>query len=758
MKTLSDNFQINKLHFHHQSFIFILYILYFFNINISKGENSISKITLTINGTGNQKILDDCSLITHVVNYPDDIYVNNISQRNKNITFVYNLTEEINNITILWNRTITDCTLMFLDLSNLTYIDLSYFDTSLVTTMDFMFCRCSSLISVNVNNLNTSLVSNMECMFQYCTSLISLNLNNFDTSLVTMMGSMFSECSSLTSLNINNFNTSLVFYMGSMFSGCSSLTSSNLNNFDTSSVTNMLYMFSGCSSLKSLNLNNFDTSSVDNMVYMFSGCSSLTSLNLNNFDTSKVTKMSYMFYNCSSLVSLNLNNFNKKSNPSAGNMFSLCNSNLTICINEAKADNIYSLLSDYKIECNNICFTNINDTEYRYEYKNKCYKNCPYGTHNSSINEYLCEKDNNIIFELFNNSSIIYNDSITKKEMENNIREEIMSSNLDELINELINNEKEYLIIEINGIKYEITTTNIYNENKNKNISIIKLGECENLLRNNNNISENEPLIIFKIDIYEKGLLIPIVGYDVYDIKNKKQLDLNVCKNTKIELLLPCIIDESEQFKYNISSDYYNDICYPYITDDDSDIILSDRRNEYFDKNMSLCENNCEYGGYSTKIKKSICKCEIKTNSSILFLINKEDILNTLTNINYKMNLKINTCFKELFTLEGLKTNFANYIIFSIIIINLICLIIFIKKDRAFLMKRIEQITIGNNIEMNLKNYLTKKFKKKKKKKVNKKKGKKEVKKNPPKHEKGRNKFNNKKKHNKNINKNHLQK
>ena len=45
-------------------------------------------------------------------------------------------------------------------------------------------------------------------------------------------------------------------------------------------------------------------------------------------------------------------------------------------------------------------------------------------------------------------------------------------------------------------------------------------------------------------------------------------------------------------------------------------IILSDRRSEYIENNMSLCEDNCEYGGYNSNTKKSICQCDIETKST----------------------------------------------------------------------------------------------------------------------------------------------
>ena len=201
--------------------LLILFIIIYYIIYISKGNdisNSISKIFLTINGTGNQRILSKNINEDEKVydfNYiPDSILVNNISQ-NIEDKYVYNLTKQVNNIIITWNNQISNCSCMFYGLTNITKIDLSYFNTSLVTDMSYMFKGCSSLISLNINNFNTSLVNHMNSMFEGCSSLISLNLNNFNTSLVTFMNSMFEGGNSNLIYCINeikeNTITSLLF-------------------------------------------------------------------------------------------------------------------------------------------------------------------------------------------------------------------------------------------------------------------------------------------------------------------------------------------------------------------------------------------------------------------------------------------------------------------------------------------------------------------------------------------------------------------
>ena len=179
-------------------------------------------------------------------------------------------------------------------IKNIVELDLSNFDTSQVTDMQFMFSGMSSLTTLDLSNFDTSQVTDMKYMFRDMSSLTTLNLSNFDTSRVTNMEVMFYGMSSLTSLDLSNFDTSQVKYMDYMFSYMFSLTSLDLSNFDTSQVAYMNSMFSG-TSLTSLNLSNFDTSKVMNMNNMFLNMRNLTSLNLTNFNTSKVTDMEDMF-------------------------------------------------------------------------------------------------------------------------------------------------------------------------------------------------------------------------------------------------------------------------------------------------------------------------------------------------------------------------------------------------------------------------------------------------------------------------------
>ena len=144
-------------------------------------------------------------------------------------------------------------------------IDLSYFDTKLVTDMGRMFSGCLNLTLLNLENINTSLVESMWAMFYKCSSLTSLDMSKFKTFLVTDMYETFYGCSNLKTLNLSLIDTSLVTIMYGLFFNCSNLIYLDLSNFVISNETNVDKMFSGCSSLNYINFANskINTNSLD---------------------------------------------------------------------------------------------------------------------------------------------------------------------------------------------------------------------------------------------------------------------------------------------------------------------------------------------------------------------------------------------------------------------------------------------------------------------------------------------------------------
>ena len=95
-------------------------------------------------------------------------------------------------------------------------------------------------------------------------------------------------------------------------------------------------------------------------------------------------------------------------------------------------------------------------------------------------------------------------------------------------------------------------------------------------------------------------------------------LNLSICEDTDIEISYPTNISDDIE-KYNLKSDYYNDICAKETSNSNKDMSLADRINEYINNNMSLCEDNSEFVNYVEENKIVNCSCKVKTFLSLTF-------------------------------------------------------------------------------------------------------------------------------------------
>ena len=163
---------------------------------------------------------------------------------------------------------------------------------------------------------------------------------------------------------------------------------------------------------------------------------------------------------------------------------------------------------------------------------------------------------------------------------------------------------------------------------------------------------------------------------------------LNIIFNERIQII-------NKIYKYNKSSEFYNDICYSY-SENDLDITNKDRKKDYNNKHLSLCEADCEYKGYDINTKKSECDCNYKlVLENISDIVqHKEKLFDKFTDIKSIFNLNIVKCYKELFTIDGLKNNIGSYILLGMIFLNIICLILFLVKGYKLLIKSIHDIKI----------------------------------------------------------------
>ena len=282
----------------------------------------------------------------------------------------------------------------------------------------------------------------------------------------------------------------------------------------------------------------------------------------------------------------------------------------------------------------------------------------------------------------------------------------LMNNIIHELLNEFnisdINSGRDKKRVVGNDITVILTSTQ--NQRNNENISNItmNLGQCENLLKNDYNISQNDSLYILQIVSEEEGMKIPKIEYEIYyplfNNNNLTKLNLTSCKDTKIEISIAVKINNSLD-KYNKSSNYYNDICSKTTSESGTDISLKDRRNEFVNNNMSLCEENCDLIDYNYNYEKVKCSCDIKLNIPQNYDIkfNKNDYFKSFIDIKNIFNLNIMKCYITVLKIKYLLKNYGFIIVGCIMVIYFIDLFAFITISYNKLKKEIIHILLALN-------------------------------------------------------------
>ena len=550
---------------------------------------------------------------------------------------------------------------------------------------------------------------------------------------------LFANLNTIKKVDLSNYNikpTDTSF----LFSECTNLEEIIFGDFDTSNVKAMYAMFQK-SNIKRLDLSKFVTNNVTNMDYMFDSCQNLEYLDIRNFDFSKTIGCYNIFNGCEdSLKYLNIYSYKDGNIFENSLFFNNANNDLIYCINIETAPNFSSKLTDkgYIIDCS--YFTN-QESSVSSTYK---ISNSKIDTTNyipkikTELNELNYNVDTIKTIDECTSEEIflkkceaIINQTLSIENKDNlitNIIDDIINGNLNIILNNIINGDEDDYIIKEDDIIFQLTTTENQNINEYNNISSIKLGNCEEILRNTYNISYNISLIILKVDYFIKEYNIPIIGYEIFHPITKEKLNISICYNTTIIYNIPVDINEKELDKYNISSDYYNDECSIYTTEDGTDIIISDRKQEYNDNNMFLCENNCQYTNYNISSKKSICNCEIKLKIySISEIISNKDSISQNFDINNTLsnnNLNIMKCIDTLFSKYGILKNLEFYIIIIMCILYTGSGVLFYRVGYPMLDENIKEI-LDNKYENESKRKKSKKMKSTKKKNTNKSKKKK---------------------------------
>ena len=139
-----------------------------------------------------------------------------------------------------------------------------------------------------------SLLQNCNNMFSDCKHIININFPLFNTSSVTSANYMFYNCEKLTEVNLSNFNNITNFE--GLFYGCINLKNVIFPKIKIKNIFNISYMFYNCKSIEYIDLSSFDTNNTKLMCWMFLGCSNLKEIKANDAKIKKQFNIFKKYY------------------------------------------------------------------------------------------------------------------------------------------------------------------------------------------------------------------------------------------------------------------------------------------------------------------------------------------------------------------------------------------------------------------------------------------------------------------------------
>ena len=347
-----------------------------------------------------------------------------------------------------------------------------------------------------------------------------------------------------------------------------------------------------------------------------------------------------------------------------------------------------------KSKCINNCQ---NDKEYKYRYNGECYKKCPNNTNDD--NDFICKDiDINNCFLTENYYNEI-NESITFNETEKLVINYLYEFNYTDSHISLYKNDDYSITIYINSkCIFELEL----------GIPEIDFGSCYEKVKEKYNVINRE-LIIVNIDKKDSKNKRKIIKYGMFSPLTGEYLDSDtICEEEKItftESIEDKLLDAKMNLQilkelvnegidvFNLSSPFYNDVCFEY--NSKKDIALKDRIFEYF-PNITLCEEGCDLIGINMTTITTICECfysESKKEDALKNKILSQAQVGGIGEIISSSNIYVMKCINLILKIDIIKKAYGAHIILGFIIIEIICTLVYCKKDINLINKYIYEIS-----------------------------------------------------------------
>jgi len=397
------------------------------------------------------------------------------------------------------------------------------------------------------------------------------------------------------------------------------------------------------------------------------------------------------------------------------------------CIVKCKYYFYYTNYGEYKCTIDNQCpeeasflipellkCTNSCQNEKYYQYNGECISKCPDDT--EAKENYICK-----IKELdkcsYQLKELYLNNEIQKNNIENiakNYAKEFSYTN---------NHISNYISDDYSIIIYKNSECI---QKLGLDLPKIDFKECYQKVKDHHSIENN--LIIGLIDEYnyneDDGIKNPVTTYAFFHPETGENLKANeICQDIKIilEEKISSILDDtsnalffSEQNVdiFNISNEFYSDICFHFESPFQKDIVIKDRIQTFY-PNVTLCDTGCSYKGLNFTSLTAVCECIFRdlldndffNDNFLLDNIIISGMIEQIYDAFRIVNLKVMSCYKTIFNSKYISKCFGGFLILFLFILEILCIILYytvgIKKAIGFIFKVSEVFKDLNQFKLN---------------------------------------------------------
>ena len=144
---------------------------------------------------------------------------------------------------------------------------------------------------------------------------------------------------------------------------------------------------------------------------------------------------------------------------------------------------------------------------------------------------------------------------------------------------------------------------------------------------------------------------------------------------------------------FDINDPFYQDICTPYKSSVNTDMLLSDRIYYIYNNGNAQCQQNCYFTGYFSGSQYINCTCSIgEENNVIEEKFKPEKLYESFFEILKYSNYKILKCYKLISSNKIIKENIGSIILIIFFVVYIISLIFYIIKGVNPLKNKIKEL------------------------------------------------------------------